>query len=220
MSGDPIAEGRAAAKAFNGETGGGFKNAGRRNAYECERCYAYIVTVDREPGVTPFLTKCGNCGAMAQSKMYRVAECLAATHEWYRPDTVEGLGAHTIDHLRKGGLILRAIPGNPDEWRKVGGVNQEAAQVDRLAVDLKRKAEDLERKIAHAEGELRKEAINRKPANDAIAAFTVAITAPDAPACFSFKDGFSENAALQIKAALAQLWPMMTFTVDPVRTMQ
>lgn len=125
---DPIAEGRAAAEGFNGASGEGFKNVERKNAYVCDGsngnfrgpgrtgCGAYIVTIDREPGVTPFIVRCGNCGGETHSKFYRVQEDLEPTHEWYRPETAEGLSEHTVEHIRKGGLILRPIPGKPDKW--------------------------------------------------------------------------------------------------------
>jgi hypothetical protein len=98
------------------------------NAYECdgERAYAdipakpgcgaYIVTIDRHPGVTPFMVKCGHCGQMAESKRYNIQSYLNPTHEWYRPETLDGIEPVYFDHLSRGGLILRAIPGKPDCW--------------------------------------------------------------------------------------------------------
>lgn len=106
---DPIAEGRATAIAFNGPEGSGFKNNGLVNTYTCEACGERTVTVDREPGVTPFLTACPECNGLAQSAGYRVQQTLRPTHEWYRPESIEGLNANTVEHLRAGGPILRRI---------------------------------------------------------------------------------------------------------------
>lgn len=115
MTDDPITEGRAKAEAFNG-SGEGFKNVERLNAYQCERCDSYAVTIDREPGVTPFITMCGNCGGNAQSAMYRVGSHHLPTHEWVRPKPIEGLNAGTIDHIRNGGLIMRPINAVSPHW--------------------------------------------------------------------------------------------------------
>lgn len=114
---DILAQGRAIAEGYNRE-GKGFDNTGKKNAYECEDCRAYIVTIDRAPGVTPFMTKCGNCSGMAKSKMYRVSDRLTPTHEWYRPDTLDGIPEGYHDHLSRGGLILREIDG--ETWQIQG----------------------------------------------------------------------------------------------------
>lgn len=93
----------------------GFANNGKKNHYRCRDCHFQIVTIDREPGVTPFLIKCDNCGGEAQSSGYRnVPAFIAVTHEWYRPDTFDGLSGAVIDHIKNGGLIKRPIaPGDP-----------------------------------------------------------------------------------------------------------
>lgn len=99
---------------------GGF--VGNKNAYECDGlsgrdgCGGYIVTVDVCPGVTPFMLKCGRCGAYAHSKMYRVADYLIPTHEWYRPESLGGVDPVYYDHLSNGGLILRPISGGCGNW--------------------------------------------------------------------------------------------------------
>ncbi len=94
----------------DGQTG--FANNGRKNAYECEDCGAWIVTIDREPGVTPFMVECGICRQMATSKFYRVADRMQPTHEWYRPETSNGLSPWSLEHVSKGGLLLRTIDGH------------------------------------------------------------------------------------------------------------
>lgn len=115
---DAIEQGRALAeKQFEG---GGFK--GKKNAYECDGhhgkagCGSYIVTVDVHPGVTPFMTVCGNCGGYAHSKFYRVSDSLVPTHQWYRPDSLEGIHQMNHDHISKGGLLLRPVAGGADKW--------------------------------------------------------------------------------------------------------
>lgn len=99
----------------------GFQNEGRVNTYRCigkskfspkgatAGCGHLMVTVDREEGVTPFLTKCPQCDGDAQSAMYRVPPGLQPTHEWLRPDNFDGLNLSTIEHIKMGGLILRKI---------------------------------------------------------------------------------------------------------------
>lgn len=126
MTAAQIAAIRAAAAAhYNGTDG--FDNSSRKNAYVCENCSSYIVTVDREPGVTPFMVKCGNCGAQATSKFYRVHPALIATHEWYRPETLDELNRWERDHVEKGGLLLRQIGGGDmsNGWKSQRDQNDE-----------------------------------------------------------------------------------------------
>lgn len=114
--GDPIKEGRERAESFNGKDGSGFKNVGRLNAYQCETCLHYAITIDREPGVTPFIVRCRRCGGEAKSAFYRVPPTYQPTYEWIRPETVEGLDSGTIEHIRSGGLILRPINPDRPQW--------------------------------------------------------------------------------------------------------
>ena len=146
-----LVRGRQIAEQHNRD-GEGFKNVGRKNAYECESCGSYIVTIDRDPGVTPFMVKCENCGAMAKSKFYRVQEYLSPTHEWYRPDSLAGIGTGYYDHLERGGLILRAIDGKgwcrPEELKeRPKSPSEEMAELKRAFED----AEKMERKFKLAE---------------------------------------------------------------------
>lgn len=120
-----------AAAHFDGKTG--FANAGKLNAYSCRGkrgvapgggfqlvqtappCGRTMVTIDREPGVTPFIVQCPDCGGEAQSSGYRgINPAMVATHEWYRPDSLEGLEGWALDHVGKGGLLLREI-AKPDD---------------------------------------------------------------------------------------------------------
>lgn len=89
----------------------GFKQ--KKNIYTCDRCSGHIVTVDIDDGVTPFMIACEatqKCHGMMRSSMYRVFDqTLKASHEWYRPSPATGgnLSAGALDHVMKGGLLLR-----------------------------------------------------------------------------------------------------------------
>jgi hypothetical protein len=126
-----------------------FPNEGRLNVYGCTGkrefrpplgtmviiggpCGWKAITIDREPGVTPFLIKCEGCGGDAQSSFYRVPANLDATHEWYRPDSFEGLKPGEIEHVKKGGLLLRRIEGEhphrDPRWVRFQGGHAHVAQ--------------------------------------------------------------------------------------------
>lgn len=87
---------------------------GKKNIYKCDDGHL-TVTIDRDDGVTPFMTTCTytGCGKMARSHMYH-AQCqvFEPTHEWYRP-TERQMSKEkrpgVIDHVKRGGLLLRAI---------------------------------------------------------------------------------------------------------------
>lgn len=87
---------------------------GCKNSYTCDRCGASFVTVDRDEGITPFMTNCVNypeCKGTSISAFYRVDQTAEPTHEWYRPDRIEygRLSLATKDHVNRGGLLLRRI---------------------------------------------------------------------------------------------------------------
>jgi hypothetical protein len=108
---------------------------GKLNAYVCtpsplpssiikSGCGYSITTIDRDTGVTPMFVKCGHCGGVATSRMYRTT-CTPeeATHEWFRPASeLELPKGHTLEsvkeHLLNGGLLLRPIKGKKDKWLK------------------------------------------------------------------------------------------------------
>lgn len=103
----------------------GHSFAGRINVYACTPplmpgstikgvCGYWIVTVDRDAGVTPMFVRCGHCGGTASSRMYKVGCGLEPTHEWFRPTSADDLPegyslASVADHLGNGGLLLRPI---------------------------------------------------------------------------------------------------------------
>lgn len=143
---DILTQGREIAERFN-RNGEGFDNIGKKNAYECEDCRSHIVTIDRHHGVTPFMTRCGNCKGMAKSKMYRVAESLVETHEWYRPERLEDIPRGSEEHISRGGLILREIDGERG-WTR--GYSTKSTAYDDLRHDA-HTAEKLEGLLAEAE---------------------------------------------------------------------
>lgn len=80
------------------------------NVYECEKGHQTI-TRDCEEGVTPFMIECEHdgCEELAKSKFYQVDQTLTPTHEWYKPSNYVGLHNDEIDHVKRGGLLLRKI---------------------------------------------------------------------------------------------------------------
>lgn len=88
---------------------------GKKNIYTCAECKHFFVTVDKDHGVTPFMTKCKakNCNGTAYSSLYRVDQELKPTHEWYRGNEVEIMkmrnAAACMEHHMQGGLFLREI---------------------------------------------------------------------------------------------------------------
>lgn len=48
----------------------------------------------------------------------------------------------------------------------------------------------------------------------ALLAVSVTMTIPDAPACFSLREDFPEQARTLIEQLLKQTWPLMTWNVD------
>jgi hypothetical protein len=100
----------------------------RENVYGCE--YGCLtVTVDVDVGVTPFMIKCrsvsrpdrpllarltgpdGECVGIAESCFYpkkrRPPHIPEPTHEWYKPENIDGLSPQEIEHVNQGGLLLR-----------------------------------------------------------------------------------------------------------------
>ncbi len=85
---------------------------GKKNIYTCERCAEHIVTIDRDPGVTPFMIPCKctfHCKGMMRSSFYRVDQSMKPRWEWFKPESVEGLAAWEVAHVSKGGLMLREV---------------------------------------------------------------------------------------------------------------
>lgn len=103
----------------------------KKNAYECEKCGRFLITIDRDHGTTPFMTTCqrDGCDGVARSKLYRFGQTFIPTHEWYEPDIAEylTLDETTQEHVRTFGLILRPIEPYED-WRSKYGTHEEYKQ--------------------------------------------------------------------------------------------
>ena len=86
----------------------------RKNLYHCVTCHGEVVTIDSDKGVTPFMISCRatpGCKGFMNSSFYRCDQNRPAQFEWYRPETISGLDSQTKEHVRKGGLLLRPMPG-------------------------------------------------------------------------------------------------------------
>lgn len=109
-----------------------FKN--QKNAYWCESCGGYIVTIDVDDGVTPMFLSCrvmgdigpeNTCHGKMRSMMYPdepwpvedpagIPIPTIPTWEWYMPDPKEvkrlkRKNRELYEHIHKGGLVLRKI---------------------------------------------------------------------------------------------------------------
>lgn len=83
---------------------------GKKNAYRCNTCGQYIITIDVDEGVTPFAIGCRateGCDGFMYSGFYRAPQYLVPSWEWHKPTTLDGLDPATREHVEKGGLILR-----------------------------------------------------------------------------------------------------------------
>lgn len=84
---------------------------GKKNVYTCRGCSKKLVTVDRDAGTTPFMTRCEGCGGDMVSSFYNVDQNLVATHEWYRKSDreIRKDPPSWREHHNMGGLFLRRI---------------------------------------------------------------------------------------------------------------
>ncbi len=88
----------------------------RVNCYVCS-CGHITKTKDVDPGTTPFMHKCEECGQMARSTFYKdIAPELNPTEEWFRPTLKQVLKMRKseglLDHVLSGGLIVRRVSKN------------------------------------------------------------------------------------------------------------
>lgn len=77
------------------------------NSYVCQKCGGHTVTVDVDPGVTPFMLNCRvnlDCGGVSLSSFYTCPQDLVPEWEWYRPTEAE---------------TMAAVAGKPDYIRQV-----------------------------------------------------------------------------------------------------
>lgn len=84
---------------------------GRLNIYTCDTCRGHIVTRDLDTGVTPFMTGCkatAECQGSMRSSMYNVFDqTMQASLIWRRPVISDLLKPHVLEHVLRGGLLLR-----------------------------------------------------------------------------------------------------------------
>lgn len=89
----------------------GKSGKGKLNIYTCDTCRGHIITRDLDTGVTPFMTSCHatpDCKGSMSSSFYRVAEQRTrASRVWARPIISDLLKPDVLEHVMKGGLILR-----------------------------------------------------------------------------------------------------------------
>jgi hypothetical protein len=81
---------------------------GRINQYNCA-CGETITTIDRDDGTTAFSVPCEKCGGRMYSMMYRVAQDLEPTHEWYAQKLKKNMSHAMKQHIMLGGLSFRKI---------------------------------------------------------------------------------------------------------------
>lgn len=90
---------------------------GLKNIYQCPNGHI-LITIDTDEGTTPFMTMCPSCGERSTSRVYRVPQDLIPTHEWYKAKIKKNMSEWTKDHIERGGLILRPIKKEFQEWNK------------------------------------------------------------------------------------------------------
>jgi hypothetical protein len=97
---------------------------GRYNAYICNTCGKGFLTLDIDPGTTPFMSPClatEGCTGMAQSMGYPEGEPPAHLGDpiihWVKPTEEEllRLPPQLVEHVERGGLIRKATEAAP-EW--------------------------------------------------------------------------------------------------------
>lgn len=107
----------------------------RLNAYKCNRCHSYTVTIDLHVGTTPATLRCranglqpheqGACTGTARSAFYprlpwpSNAPAPLPTWEWYTPsgtlaEQMRRRGGPEWEHVERGGLLLRRHGGTND----------------------------------------------------------------------------------------------------------
>lgn len=82
----------------------------RINVYTCPYGHQTI-TIDRADGITPLNFRCKKhgCQEFAASSWYMVDQRQKPEYEWYKPGSMVGLSEAEIEHVQKGGLLIRKI---------------------------------------------------------------------------------------------------------------
>lgn len=87
------------------------------NKYTCNTCEGEIVTIEREPGVTPMMIDCRateGCEGLMMSWGYQIHYDVTPTWEWVKPDinllkNYKKKNPALFEHFKLGGLYLRKI---------------------------------------------------------------------------------------------------------------
>lgn len=98
---------------------------GKKNAYFCDKCLNYIVTIDIDVGVTPMFLACRateDCPGTMVSMMYPDEPWperdpggreipTEPNFEWFKPSlkNARRRGPEMYDHVRRGGLDIRPV---------------------------------------------------------------------------------------------------------------
>ena len=91
---------------------------GKKNCYTCQKCGGRITTLDIDEGVTPFAIQCKaaeECKGMMFSAFYTVDQTIPVHYVWYMPKDLQGFNQYTLEHIRKGGLVMRKAKSSPLE---------------------------------------------------------------------------------------------------------
>ena len=87
-----------------------YDGRGEYNLYKCDQCGAYVVTLYKDKGVTPFIMMCKKCnGAMHHTQSSRQAPPpFVEVHNWVRPTLEQTLrlSEGLREHVLNGGLVL------------------------------------------------------------------------------------------------------------------
>lgn len=91
------------------------------DAFRCDTCHGVTITVDRHPGYHPRLVDCARfdpersrCPGLTTAAGYPddLPSDVEPSHEWHRPseDELLSLPDAFVDHVLRGGTLLRVIP--------------------------------------------------------------------------------------------------------------
>jgi hypothetical protein len=109
---------------------------GRISVYTCGAEDHKLVTIEREEGVTPFVIPCQECNSEMLHR--HDDENAIPTHEWFKPRSGK-FDKATYEHIQKGGLILRKITEETEEyWRSLDLHNKQMAlkkEIDEAIVE-------------------------------------------------------------------------------------
>ena len=94
---------------------------GKKNCYTCQKCGGRTTTLDIDEGVTPFAIQCKakeGCKGMMYSCFYQIDQTIPVNYVWYMPKDLQGFNQYTLEHIRKGGLVMRKATSE-EMWRYI-----------------------------------------------------------------------------------------------------